>query len=224
MTTNTAMSRGLTAAIVAAILATVTALAFLGVAQAQSISGLTIGSGEAEPEAEVTIEVKAKADGLGSYRLDILYDSTKVEAKACTSGDGVCSIDVVGPGIVRINGSNLSGISGDAVVLGSITLLCGPSEGTSNLTLDTSSLVLSDIEGNNLVLSSDATTAGTITCATAVATAVPTATTAPAAVPQTGGAPDTSSANSMAWLLAAGLAVTLAGGGAWVLARAGREN
>ena len=223
MSMNTTMGRGLTAAVIAALLAAVATVAFLGVASAQSVTGLIIGSGEAEPEAELEIEVEAKADGLGAYTLDILYDSTKVEAKACTSTDGACTIDQIGPGIVRIEGTNVAGVTGDAAVLGAITFKCGPNEGTSSLTLDSSSLVLEDIQGGALVLSGDAVTAGTINCvAVAAATAAPTA--APAAVPSTGGAPGSSSSNSMAWLLAAGLVFMLAGGGAWVLARGGRER
>jgi len=61
----------------------------------------------------------------------------------------------------------------------------------------------------------------TIVAATPAPTAAPTPT--PAAAPETGGPPGASGADSMAWLLAAtGLAVVA--GGAWVLARAGREN
>ena len=226
MTLNTAMTRGWTAAAAAAILATVAALAFLGSASAQSVSDLTVGSATVEPGGTVTISVTATVDELGSYRVDVGYDSTLVTATECTSADGVCSIDVVASDTVRINGSNLAGITGDDVQLGTITFLSNGPEGVAALTVDTSTLVLSDTVGDTLTVTP---TDGAITIATATPapsdepTATPAAPAAPAAVPQTGGAPGASSANSMAWLLAAA-GLTVVAGGAWVLARAGREN
>ena len=223
MTLNTAMTRGWTAAAAAAILATVAALAFLGSASAQSVSDLTVGSATVEPGGTVTISVTATVDELGSYRVDVGYDSTLVTATECTSADGVCSIDVVASDTVRINGSNLAGITGDDVQLGTITFLSNGPEGVAALTVDTSTLVLSDTVGDTLTVTP---TDGAITIATATPAPSdePTATpAAPAAVPQTGGAPGASSANSMAWLLAAA-GLTVVAGGAWVLARAGREN
>ena len=226
MTLNTAMTRGWTAAAAAAILATVAALAFLGSASAQSVSDLTVGSATVEPGGTVTISVTATVDELGSYRVDVGYDSTLVTATECTSADGVCSIDVVASDTVRINGSNLAGITGDDVQLGTITFLSNGPEGVAALTVDTSSLVLSDTVGDTLTVTP---TDGAITIATATPapsdepTATPAPPAAPAAVPQTGGAPGASSANSMAWLLAAA-GLTVVAGGAWVLARAGREN
>ena len=227
MTLNTAMSRGWTAAAVAAILATVAALAFLGVARAQSVSDLTVGSATVEPGGTVTISVTGTVDDLGSYRVDVGYDSTLVTATECTSSKGVCSIDVIASDTVRLNGSDLGGMTGDDVVLGTITFLAGPNEGVADLTVDTSTIVLSDTVGDTLTVTP---TDGAITIAVATETEAPdddetdeTATTAPAAVPQTGGAPGTSSANSMAWLLAAA-GLTVVAGGAWVLSRAGREN
>ncbi|MCH7484666.1 MAG: hypothetical protein IIA90_05900 [Chloroflexi bacterium] len=216
MTLNTATSRGWIAAVAAAILATVAALAFLGIALAASVSDLTVGSATVAPGGTVTINVTATTDDLGSYRVDVGYNSSLVTATECTSANGVCSIDVIASDTVRINGSNLAGITGDDVVLGTITFLAGSSEGTAALTVDATTQVLSDTEGATLTVTA---TNGAITIETATDT--PTAT--PGAVPATGGAPGTSSANSMAWLLAAaGLAIVA--GGAWVLARAGREN
>ncbi len=217
MTLNTAMSRGWTAAAAAAILATVAALAFLGIARAASISDLTVGSATVAPAGTVMINVTATTDDLGSYRVDVGYDSTLVTATECTSSNGVCSIDVVASDTVRINGSNLAGIMGDDVVLGTITFLAGSSEGVADLNVDAATQVLSDTVGDTLTVTA---TDGAITIATAP-TDAPTAT--PGAPPATGGAPSASSTNSLAWLLAAsGLAIVA--GGAWVLARAGREN
>lgn len=222
MTLNTAMSRGWTAAVAAAILATVAALAFLGIARAASVSNLTVGSATVAPGGTVTINVTATTDSLGSYRVDVGYDSTLVTATECTSNHGVCSIDVIASDTVRLNGSNLAGITGTDEVLGTITFLAGSTEGTAALTVDGTTQVLSDIEGGSLTATA---TNGAITIAVpaATATAAPTATVTPGAVPATGGAPGTSSANYMAWLLAAA-GLTVVAGGAWVLSRAGREN
>jgi hypothetical protein len=222
MTLNTAMSRGWTAAVAAAILATVAALAFLGIARAASVSDLTVGSATVAPGGTVTINVTATADALGAYRVDVGYNSTLVTATECTSAEGVCSIDVIAPDTVRVNGSKLSGsgITGTDVVLGTITFLAGNTEGTAALTVDASTLVLSSVETETLTATA---TNGAITIATPAATASPTATVTPGTVPQTGGAPGASSASSMAWLLAAA-GLTVVAGGAWVLSRAGREN
>lgn len=227
MTLNTAISKGWIAAVAAAILATVAALSFLGVARAQSptstpsptpvptasVEDLIVGSVTVAPEESVTVNITGTAEGLAAYRLDIAYDSTKMSATGCTSGFGTCSNDVIGPGIVRVEGGSESGITGDDVLLGTITFLAGPNEGTVPLTIQAS--VLTDAAGGTLAT---VTTSGSIT----IVAATPTATAA--AVPQSGGDPGTSSSDSMAWLLAAGLVVMFAGGGAWVLARAGREN
>jgi hypothetical protein len=218
------MSRGWTAAVAAAILATVAALAFLGIARAQSVSDLTVGSATVAPGATVTISVTGTTDDLGSYRVDVHYDSTLVTATECESSNGVCSIDTVADDTVRLNGSNLSGISGDDVVLGTITFLAGSTEGEAALTIDTSTLVLSDTAGADLTVTP---TNGSITIATPTATPAPSATTAPTAtpatLPSTGGAPADSGISTIVWLLAATGLVVVAGG-AWALARAGRED
>ena len=220
MTLNTAMSRGWTTAAAVAILATVAALAFLGIARAASVSDLTVGSATVEPGGTVTISVSATVDELGAYRVDVGYDSTLVTATECTSAEGVCSIDVIASNTVRLNGSKVSGLSGD-VELGTITFLSNGPEGTADLTVDTSTLVLSDTVGDDLTVTP---TNGAITIATPAETDAPTAApAAPADLPSTGGSVGTSSANSMAWLLAAA-GLTVVAGGAWVLARAGREN
>ena len=218
MTLNTAMSRGWTAAAVAAILATVAALAFLGIARAASVSDLTVGSATVEPGGTVTISVTATVDELGAYRVDVGYDSELVTATECTSAEGVCSIDVIASNTVRLNGSKVSGLNGD-IELGTITFLSNGPEGTADLTVDTSTLVLGDTLGEEDLTVTP--TNGAITIATPAETDAPTAT--PADLPSTGGSVGTSSANSMAWLLAAA-GLTVVAGGAWVLARAGREN
>ena len=174
MTLNTAMSRGWTAAAAAAILATVAALAFLGIARATSVSDLTVGSATVAPAGTVTINVTATADGLSTYRVDVQYDSTLVTATECTSTNGVCSIDVIASDTVRINGSNTAGITGDDEVLGTITFLAGSSEGTAALTVDASTQVLADNTDATAPLTVTATS-GAITIAVP-ATASPTPT------------------------------------------------
>ena len=216
MTMNTTMSRGWIAAAVAAILVTIVALSFLGSARAQSISDLVVGTVTVEPEASVTVNITGTTEGLGSYRVDIQYDPALVTATECTSAYGVCSIDAVDTNTVRVNGSDLSGITGDDVVLGTITLTAGDTEGVAALTVVGATLVLSDTVGEVLTITA---ANGSITIA-----AAPEATATAAAVPASGGAPGTSGSNSTAWLLAVGLVVMFAGGGAWVIARAGRRN
>ena len=216
MTMNTTMNRGWIAAAVAAILVTIVALSFLGSARAQSVADLVVGTVTVAPNETVTVSVTGTTDGLGSYRVDVAYDSTLIEATECTSDYGVCSINEVADDTVRINGTDLAGITGDDVVLGTITFLAGPDEGVVPLAVVASTLVLSDTAGEVLtVVASE----GSITVAAAAE-----ATATAAAVPASGGPPGSSSANSMAWLLAAGLVVMFAGGGAWVMARAGRRN
>ncbi len=216
MTLNTAMSRGWTAAAAAAILATVAAFAFLGIASAASVSDFTVGSATVEPGGTVTINVTATVDDLGAYGVNVEYDSTLVTATECTSNHGVCSIDTVATDTVRINGSIVAGLSGTDVVLGTITFLAGSSEGTAALTADVDTLA--DVVGTDLTVTA---TDGAITIAVPAATDAPTAT--PGDLPSTGGLAGSSSVNSMAWLLAAAGLAVVAGGG-WFLARAGREN
>ena len=222
MIRNTVMSRGWTAAVVAAILATVAALAFLGIARAQSASDLTVGSATVEPGAEVTLEVTATLENVGSFGVNIEFDGTLVTVKAeCGANFGSCNAEF-GINTVRLNGAQGgSGISGDNVVLGSFTFVAGSTEGVANLTIV--STEVSDEVGDALSFSSTNNGAITIATATAAPTDAPTDVASPAAPPATGGAPGTSSVNSMAWLLAAA-GLTIVAGGAWVLARAGREN
>lgn len=225
MNLNT-MSRGWTAAVAAAILATVAALAIVGMARAQSVSDVTVGSATVAPGESVTISVTATVNQVGSYRVDVQYDSSLVSASDCTSSDGVCSIDTVAANTVRINGSNLSGITGDDVVLGTITFVAGDTEGVANLTVDTASLLVSDTEGGTLSVTP---TNGAITIAqpTEAPTEAPTeepATATPGSLPDTGGSFGTeSSVSTMIWLLAAA-GLVIAAAGAWALSRASREN
>ena len=149
MILNTVMSRGSTALVAAAILV-VGVLAFLGIARAASVSDLTVGSATVAPGSAVTINITATVDELGSYRVDVYYDSSLVTATECAAADGVCSINVVASDTVSINGSNLSGITGSDVVLGTITFLAGGSEGTSDLIVNPATLVLSDTVGDQL--------------------------------------------------------------------------
>jgi len=219
MTLNTAKSRGWTAAVAAAILATVAALAIVGVARAGSASDLVLGSATVAPGESVTVELTATVENMGSFSFDFEFDATELEVTACTSGFGVCTMGLVSQ--IHMNGATSdpqNGTTGD-VVLGTITFKALGADGTTvDVTSDATTQFISDEVGDLLTIS---TPAGVITIAAPVATASPTAT--PAAVPQTGGAPGTSSANSMAWLLAAAGLVVVAGG-AWAVTRVSREN
>ena len=163
VTVNTVMSGGWRARIAAAILAVLTALAFLGIVRAASISDLTVGSATVAPSTSVTINITATADDLGSYRVDVHYDSSLVSATACTSTYGVCSIDIVATDTVRVNGATISGITGTNVVLGTITFLAGPTDGTAALTVNPATLIVADPGGDSLVV---APTNGAITILT----------------------------------------------------------
>ena len=163
MTLTSVMSRGWRATIAAAILAVLTALAFLGIVSAASISDLTVGSATVAPGDTVTINITATSDDLGAYRVDVHYDSSLVSATACTSTYGVCSIDIVAPDTVRMNGSNVAGITGTNVVLSTITFLAGPTDGTAALTVNPATLIVADTGGNSLVV---APTNGAITILT----------------------------------------------------------
>ncbi len=224
MTLKPAKSRGWTAAAAAAILATVAALAFLGITRAAGVSNLTLSSATVAPGESVTIELTATADGVVSYSFDFAYDPAQLEATDCTSGFGVCTLNNVSQ--IHMSGAKLAagaGINGD-VALGTITFKALGAEGTTvNVTSNALTQRMTDVLGERF--SGTTIPAGVITIT--APTAAPVAMLAiPLAVPATGGAPGTSSANSMAWLLAsAGLVIVAAtGGGAWVLARDGREN
>ena len=152
MTPTSVMSRGWRATIAAAILAVLTALAFLGIVSAASISDLTVGSATVAPGDTVTINITATSDDLGAYRVDVHYDSSLVSATACTSTYGVCSIDIVAPDTVRMNGSSVAGITGTNVVLSTITFLAGPTDGTAALTVNPATLIVADTGGSSLVV------------------------------------------------------------------------
>jgi hypothetical protein len=222
MNLNT-MSRGWTAAVAAAILATVAALAIVGMARAASVSNLSVGSATVAPGESVTITVTGDLDDVGSYRVDVQYDSSLVTATECESSDGVCSIDTVANDTVRLNGSNLSGISEDGYVLGTITFTAGSTEGVADLTVDTTTLILSDTTGESLTATpGDGAITIVAPTATPEVTEAPTAT--PGSLPDTGdGWTPSSTAGTMVWLLAA-TGLVIAAAGAWVLSRAGREN
>jgi hypothetical protein len=227
--------RGWTAALAAALLATVAAVALVATAGAQSASGLTVGSATVAPGTTgIVIPVTVDATDVGSYRVDVQYDASLVTATACESTFGVCSVDTVAANTVRINGTNLQGIDGDDVVLGTITFDAGDDEGVAALTLDDSTILFSDTEGGTLDVSGTdgAITITTITpsptaAPTSPGTAAPTspgATAAPTAaqLPSTGGPGDDSS-STLTWLLALTGLVVVAGG-AWAVARARRVS
>ncbi|HUF53649.1 MAG TPA: cohesin domain-containing protein, partial [Dehalococcoidia bacterium] len=228
------MSRGWTAALAAAILATLAALAIVGVTRAQSVSSLTVGSATVAPGEQVTISITANVSQLGAWGINVEYDASLVSADSCTGSteSGVvasCSIDAVAPNTVRVNGASLDGISGD-VVLGTITFTAGDTEGVAALTVATgAALTLAGSDANSTPLSVTPTN-GAITIAEATPTPEPTVddttpapTATPGGLPATGDGWTASTTSSMIWLLAAA-GMVIAAAGAWVLARNGREN
>ena len=220
------MSRGWTAALAAAILGTVLALSLLGSARAQSADDVTVGSATVAPGESVTISVTANASGVGAFRVDVQYDGTLVSVDTCTAPFGICSVDTIAEDTVRINGSSVSGISGDPAVLGTITFIAGSTLGTADLNVDSGTFLFSDTTGADIDVSP---TGGEIVIAepTATPTLAPSATAAPTAtpgqLPATGGAFSDESANTTAWLLVA-TGLVIVAGGAWAVARARREN
>jgi len=222
-------SRGLVAAVAATVLALGAAFALFGSADA-AVSNLGVGSATVAPGAQVTVSVTADATtpGIGSYRVDVEYDASLVDATSCTSVAGQCSIDVIGVNTVRINGATTTGITGTGAALGTITFTAGSEEGVADLTVDSGTLEIADpsaetisvtASGGEITIAVPATAAPTDS--PAPATATPTA--SPAKLPSTGGTVGSDSSSSIAWLLAASGLVVVAGG-AWAVARARREN
>ncbi len=191
---------------------------------------ITVGSDEvANTGDNASVDVSAAApdgSGIGNWEFEITYSVADLGTPVCTPIEGGCEVNPGGtPGIIRVAGATgiVAGLEG-TVLLARITADAGVDAGEcSDLTI---SSVTSFQDGDGEDFDSPALGAGQI-CVKAEAeetdapTDAPTAT--PASVPQTGGAPGASSANSMAWLLAAA-GLTVVAGGAWVLARAGREN
>lgn len=214
-------SRGLVAALAAAVLGLGFAFS-VATTSAQSISDLTVGSATVAPNETVTISVTASGSQIGSYGVNIEYDSTLVSVSTCTSTNGVCNKDF-GANTIRMNGSNLSGISGDDVVLGTITFIAGSTAGVADL--DVVAADVSDTTGNALTVTP---TDGAITIAVATATptaaptasgsAAPSATATPKTVPSTGGTPSDTT-DSMTLVLAAAGMMIVAGGAAWAVAK-----
>lgn len=225
--TKVMTSRGLVAALAATVLGLVLAFGVATTTHAASVSSLSVGSATVAPGASVTVDVTATADGMGSYGLNISYDSTLVSVSACTSTNGVCNKDF-GASTIRMNGSNLSGITGTGVVLGTITFVAGNTEGVADVTFDTADV--SDTTGAALTVTP---TDGTITIAAATATptlaptasptAAPSATPTPKSLPSTGGPAGDSTSSSLTLLLAAAGLVVVAGS-AWAVARVRRED
>ena len=108
-------------------------LAVAGPAEA-GVSSLGIGSGTVSPGGTITIALSATttSPGIGAYTVDVVYDSSLVEATGCTAPGGACSVDAIAPDTVRFAGALATGSSGE-LTLGSITFVAGPSEGTASL-------------------------------------------------------------------------------------------
>jgi hypothetical protein len=115
-------------------------------------AALTVGSADASPGQFVTLPVTADVIDLVAYRVDVKYDASLVVVDGCHSSFGICSVDTVAPGMVRINGTNLSRITGEGVVLGSVTFIVGDDEGVADITIDPNTLLLYTPEGEQIDL------------------------------------------------------------------------
>ena len=189
---------------------------------------ITVGSATVDNTGDnASVDVTAAApdgSGIGNWEFEITYDVAELGTPVCTPIKGGCEVNPGGaPGIIRVAGAegSTAGLTG-TVTLVTITADAGVDAGQcSDLTIS-SVTKFQDQDAEDIA---DPSKVPGQICVAAAATDAPTdaPTATPASVPQTGGAPGASSANSMAWLLAAA-GLTVVAGGAWVLARAGREN
>ncbi len=220
------ISLGLGTGTISVAVALVALLVMAGTAFAAA--GLTVGSDTVDNTGDnASVDVSAAApdgSGIGNWEFEITYSVADLGTPVCTPIEGGCEVNPGGaPGIIRVAGAtgSVAGLEG-TVLLARVTADAGVDAGEcSDLTI---SSVTSFQDGDGEDFDSPSKVSGQI-CVAAAATDAPTAapTATPASVPQTGGAPGASSANSMAWLLAAA-GLTVVAGGAWVLSRAGREN
>jgi hypothetical protein len=242
MLRNAAMIMGGTAALAAALLATVAALAVVFTANA-AVTELKPGTATVAPGGTVTVNVTADSTspGIGAWGLNVSFDASVVDATSCTSVAGQCNPDFAA-GTIRMNGATTTGIVGADAVLGTITFQAVGDAGDSSALTIASGFTLADPEGTAITVSP---TAGSITIqatptpsptpgpgtptptappggggsVTATPTRAPTA----GALPSTGGPDSGDSVSTMTWLLAAS-GLLIVASGAWAVARARREN
>lgn len=92
--------------------------------------------------AQTRVRIEQNEPGVGSFRVDVHYDPSSVEVTACAPSP--CSIDVLEPDTVRVNGVSSLGIGGPVSTL---TLEAVASGGQSQLTIDRDTLLVSDHDG-----------------------------------------------------------------------------
>ncbi len=152
--------------------------------------------------------------GLGSWTIDVTYDSAIVSVVSCALEESIdCTVDVVAADTVRFVGFVVGdGLVGDTV-LGSITFTCD-AEGESALTIDPGTLDLNDATLGDPAPTGAAVDDGSITCNVA-GTGTPDATEEPTITgPEDGTGPLGEGSNGVSgWLIAA-----LAGAGFAALA------
>lgn len=191
---------------------------------------ITVGSATVDNTGDnASVDVTAAApdgSGIGNWEFEITYSVADLGTPVCTPIEGGCEVNPGGtPGIIRVAGATgiVAGLEG-TVLLARVTADAGVAAGEcSDLTISSVAKFqdgdAEDIDSPSLVPGQICVAAAATDAPTDAPTAAPTA----GALPDTGGAPGASSSNSMAWLLAAA-GLTVVAGGAWVLARAGREN
>ena len=211
--------KGLRLGLIAAAAVAVVLIGGLLVAQVSAAAhALTVGDAKAEVGETASVDVTAMAitdPGLGSWTIDVSWDSSIVTLKSCDpAGIGGAfndcndEFDTDTPAL-RIVGFVGAGLEGDTV-LASLTFTCDV-EGESPLTIDTTSLVLKDGTAGDPGQIGAALSDGSITCN--VATEEPTE--EPTLVgPTTGTGPLAEGSNGVSgWLI-----VALAGAGFAALA------
>lgn len=172
---------------------------------------LGVGSATIVPGGQGTVSVTASvpSPGLGSWTVDVIVqDPTHVSVVSCTAAAGsVCNPNYPGSlPTVRFAGATATGIVGDTT-LGTITVRCASSEGSSTLNLSTVGMTDATIGSPTEIAVT--MSPGTISCA-AAATPAPSPTSAAAALPATG-AGGSNGGSSFGWLIAALAGSGLAG-------------
>ncbi len=175
------------------------------------VGSITLAPGD---QGSVSVTASVPSPGLGAWTVDVIIgDPAQVSVLSCSAtADSVCNPHYQG-GKVRFAGATAMGHIGQ-INLGTITLRCASSEGTSALDLDTVGFADATIGGP--VEIAVTMSPGSVRCNRAEATAGgpgATATTAASGLPPTGtgGAGDTTSLGSMIAALT-GLGLAAIGG------------
>jgi len=123
------------AAVIAAALFVAFSLA--GLASAQGEPVLDVHNAVAAPGEEGTSIIGTHdipPPGLAAWTVDVTYDPDVITAVRCLAEQGSVCNPNFGPNTVRFAGGAATGLEGETA-LGGLTFVCGPREGTSQLTV-----------------------------------------------------------------------------------------